>query len=117
MEKKKARTGIHGPAVAKVKGNTDQKGHRFGPGSTENLKLLIKDIKMTPSRIHSSRVVRGSPSKNKSRGKGKKKNSKQAKKGVTTDEGWADRSISYLDQMVESQEYESQNIFQRLLQQ
>ena len=83
------------------------------PGSTENLKFLAKD-KMTKSRTNSSRKVKGSLSKNKNRGKGKKKNSKQAKKGVTTDEGWADRSISYLDQMVESQEYEAQNIFKRL---
>ena len=44
--------------------------------------------------------------KDKGRKKSKKK-SKQAKnKGVTTDEDWADLSISYLDQMVASQECE-----------
>ena len=113
MEKKKARTGIHEPAVVKVQGNTDQIGARIRPGPTENLKFLTKD-KMTKSRTNSSRKVKGSLSKNKNRGKGKKKNSKEAKKGVTTDEGWADRSISYLDQMVESQEYEAQNISKKI---
>ena len=46
----------------------------------------------------------GDKEKNKGSKKAKK-NSKQAKnKGGTTDEDWADLSISYLDQMVASQE-------------
>ena len=47
---------------------------------------------------------RGNKGGNKGRGKGSKK-SKQAKKGTepTTDEGWADLSVSYLDGIVSSQ--------------
>lgn len=44
----------------------------------------------------------GDKEKKKGREKTKKQN-KQAKKGATTDEGWADLSISYIDQMVASQ--------------
>ena len=44
--------------------------------------------------------------KNKGRKKSKKKGKQAKNKGVTTDEDWADLSISYLDQMVQSQEYE-----------
>ena len=43
MGKKKARTGIHGPAVTKVQDDTGQIGPRIGPGSTENLNTRTKD--------------------------------------------------------------------------
>ena len=46
----------------------------------------------------------GDKEKNKGSKKAKKKGKQAKNKGVTTDEDWADLSISYLDQMVASQE-------------